>query len=278
MTTETQIRDDFMFARIGGRTYTLTETRLDTLQGTIEAIKQAADSRVATLTRTLNQDTWRAANTTVSDEHNRVIRESQATRVTIPDNMTNVPCVAINGVLCPVRAFILSPNKVDCTLNGLNTYLNGAGVRNINTMFGSEVFTPDRVRISTRWRIIIKYSKEPLAIPSFVAKYQDTIVRTHYSFHDLGVVTHGNNVQWHKMCIGNATATQYWGLPRATFNEQLNTINLDSLGGDRIYAVPFTGNTTTDRHNPSINITEWLAAGTIESVQLFPVAEEWRTV
>jgi hypothetical protein len=274
---DNELRDDFMFARIGGKTYTLTETRLDTLQGTIDAIKQAANSRIATLSRTLNRDTWQAANACVTDEHNRIIRESQATRVTIPENMTCVPVVAINGTLCPVRSYILAPNKVDCSLHGLIQYAQPVFKRNINEIYGSEVFTPERTSRSTAWRIIVKFSKVPLSIPSMVAKYGENIVRTHYSFHDLGAIAFSNGVQWQRMCIGNSTSEQYWALPRQAFNEQLNSINLDSLGGAHVQPVPFTGITATDRNNThSISIYDWLNTSTIESVSLTPASEEWR--
>jgi hypothetical protein len=232
--TSTALRDDFHFLRLGGKTYTLTETALPTLTDTIETIRSTQERRVARAVTALQQDLVRTANMMSNEEHTRIMQELSAGSVAVPTERHSQPLVVLNSTLCPVRSAVLLPSVVDCSLHGLRAKLTREQVASLGE--GLDTFSGDdsMTRVTFRLRGL----PAALAEPCLFTLHGDSVYMTHSSFHTLSRAFQNGSAQWHKLCTGRAGGRDFWLHPE--FKENINRINCDSFGAGQHRGLPFT--------------------------------------
>jgi len=159
-------------------------------------------------------------------EHSRILNEVRQQQVAIPPEMTLLPVVSINGKAVQLRNLVYSPTRVI----GMKMYWH-ENMGSDNTMF-DEVEGWDNARDDAFFECVGK-SKYSMAM--MTAKVGTNVITSRQIYHSMGVYAQNQIIKWHDMCIGNATAEQYWGVPFNDYVRNINTINLDSLGKHDIY-------------------------------------------
>lgn len=229
-----ELVDDYQFVRVNGKTYTVTEVNIPTVDRLIEEIKSTNTERVASLTSQLRTDFVREANTLANNEHTRIVQDLQRVGVSVPSNLHGLPLVVIAGELCPVRSVQYATTRVYGSISGWVNRLgttNGVFARLSAAMNNTPIITPEIVSRSAEYRMVVTGTprfSHTMAV--MYALWQNKIVMSRQMYHTMSrVATSANgDLDWYQMCIGNSTGAQYWALPMQDFIRQVGEINLDS--------------------------------------------------
>lgn len=265
---QTPIVDDYNFVRLGGRTFTITEINIPTLDRLVEEIKSTNTERVQALTNQLRVDFVRESSNLATQEHQRIIQDLQNASVSVPNNLHCLPVVVIRGTLCPVRNVIFTPSRVYGSVSG---WVNRLGSTNrvfnvINTHLGTgrNVLTEAGNRMSEAKIVITGMPHFNHCCSVLFSKHVDKLLMSRQLYHTLNVYDDRNGMPWWSMCIGNSTADQYWAMPIQQFTRQISEINLDS---------PAT--TVVTINNMSVDVTSLIENMTNRVVQFIPPTGGW---
>lgn len=235
------LRDDVAFVYHNGRSYTLTEVNVPTIDAMISNINDVQRRRVDTITQNLRQEFVREAFELSSNEAAEIVRIGQQNAVSVPNNRACMPLVVINGMLCPVRAVIYSPSSVSASLYGWTSCLGtnvlaGSAWDKINTTLGYNIIeqVPTREeRINTT--LVVK-GKCPWSCVALYSICRDNILCTKSGFHTTGsfASSEDGSIYWYRCCTGNTPAQEYWALPYKDFVNAVCSLNPDSFASSEI--------------------------------------------
>ena len=244
------LRDDVAFVFHNGKSYTMTEVAIPTVDAMIANIRDVERRRVDALTSTLHQEFVREAFTLENREMDDIVRIATQNQVAIPQDKQCYPLVALNNRLCPVRSVIYSPNYMSGSLSG---WVQWIGTQNtdfwnkMNELVGHQIISDEMRRTGLTLgshKLVVMGSCLQNAVTHYTI-LNDAVYCTRKGFHTVGrsYQTADSSIEWHTCCTGDTPPAQYWNLPLVDFVKAINSLNLDSMANG---GVSFGSNSTRD--------------------------------
>jgi hypothetical protein len=233
-----QIPDDYAFLRVGGRTYTISEVGIPSVDALVENIQNTHARRVEALTRELRTDYVNEAFRLSHEEAQRIRREADSTQISVPSTRFGLPLVVLNNEVRPVRSVLYAPNKFSATLVGWRHYVpHDHDLWNIiRDKLGYDM---EEIRENTSGHTltIIGTPRIQNACVMAFTLVDGRILCSMAHMHTTGDVytSADNTIIWRKFCTGNTPANDYWRMPYNDFTLAVNSVNLDSMATSGVY-------------------------------------------
>lgn len=260
-----QIIDDYSFVRINGKTYSITEVNVPSVDAMIHQITTANTDRVNRVTAQCQRDFVDQAFRLSNDEHTRILREAGEGQAIIPSQYNNLPCALIRGRVCPIKSVLYAPNVIRGTLHAwrgkMSNAVDASWWTNMSAIAGQDLL---RLEAPQNWRMEIKGT--PKYMNSMLVSVKDNgIMTSRHHYHSTGSVSDLNGLIWQSMCTGNTTGDQYWRLPWDELRDAINSINLDSLGSQ-----------DAEFSNGTFSIQSFILGMTNVALTFRSIDSEWR--
>jgi hypothetical protein len=225
--------DDVSFVFHNGRSFTLTEVGIPSVDAMVQEIQSIADRRVAQATERLRMDFVNEAFNLSRNEVDRIVQTARQNSVAVPTEKFGLPLVVIDGELRPVRCVLFAPNYYEGALSSWTHWVDSRAAlwRKVNEKLGYPLLTQtDGARATNRLRIK-GVPKLANAVVTLFSYHGTAIICSRAHMHTTGLyhTSVDRQIDWHKMCTGTTPAEQYWAMNLRDFTTAVNRVNVDSM-------------------------------------------------